>query len=242
MRRKGKYGVISVISALALIAVIILFFKGVRRSTHITLGTENTDTGEYSDILNNQIAVTPETVQAILKTLHRPDAYERTVSVSYYWGDGESGTVEATVFALSGYSRVDTKTPGNPVRHYISDGKTCYVWYGTERRVKEYPVETVGADSEQSIPTYEDILLLPVEDITETGYELYGEEPCLYVKTRVDEHDLLCYYVSVSDGLLTAAEQYEGDTLVYEMKASRSDKLPTASDFSLPNGKRLITE
>lgn len=246
MRRRGKYGRIALIFIFIFLLIFLLFFGGIRRSAHIRLGVpeENDSAGATSEnVRTEQVAVTPQTVQRVIATLRRPDAARRSVSVIYYWGDGVSGTVSASVYTLAGWTRVDTERNGAPLRHYVSDGKTCYVWYGTERNVAEYPASAADADEEQSIPTYEDVLEVPTEDISDAGYENYGEVPCLFAEVQADgEEGTLRYYVSVENGLLVAAVRFIGEQTVYEMTATEAETLPTAEDFVLPDGKRLIAE
>lgn len=242
MRRRKYNSVLFSVFALALLIIVIIFLNSVRRTAHISINTD--DEGEasllQSDVAPGQIAVTPETVQRIIETLKRPESCQRTVTVRYYWQEGSSGAVESTVSCLSGYTRIDTRLPDGLIRHCITDGESSYLWYGAEREVKELKSDEISADDEQMIPTYEDVLQYAVEDIAETGYINHNGVNCIFVRVKVSEKRTLCYYVSVANGLLTAAEQYEGETLVYKMSAEESAAAPAAEDFTLPDGRLLI--
>jgi len=98
----------------------------------------------------------------------------------------------------------------------------------------------VSADMEQSIPTYEDVLDLSVEDITLADYRTISEVNCIYVEVQQGEY-LLRYWVSVDTGLLVAAEKLAEDETVYRMGSLIIDQTePTLEEFTLPDGTILM--
>lgn len=244
MRRRKYSAVLLCVFALALLVIVIIFLNSVRRTAHIKIdtGEEDEESSSMTDVAPGQIAVTPETVQRVIETLHRPESYQRTVKVAYFWQEGSVGELESTVSYLSTYTRIDTRLPDGLIRHCITDGKTSYLWYGTERKVKELVSDEISADEEQMIPTYEDVLACSAEDIAEAVYVAHKGENCIFARVKLPAGRTLCYYVSVESGLLTAAEQYEGETLVYEMSAEESAAQVTAEDFVLPDGRLLVKD
>lgn len=66
---------------------------------------------------------------------------------------------------------------------------------------------------EQAIPTYEEILALPPETITQADYRTVSDVRCIYVETAEDEWGYTQrYWVSVDTGLLVVAERlYDGE-------------------------------
>lgn len=244
MHRRKNNSVLLFVFALALLIIVVLFLNSVRRTAHISIdaGEEGGDSLPQTDVAPGQIAVTPETVQRVIETLSRPESYQRTVTVRYFWQEGGSGSVESTVSCLAPYTRIDTRLPDGLIRHCITDGKTSYLWYGTERKVREAVSDEISADDEQMIPTYEDVLEYDAEDITEAGYIVHNGVNCIFVRVKVSQERTLCYYVSVDSGLLTASEQYEDEVLVYEMSAEESAVPATANNFTLPDGRCLIKE
>ena len=96
-------------------------------------------------------------------------------------------------------------------------------------------------DAEQGILTYEDILALPPERIAAADYRALEGVNCIYVETEPDEAGYVeRYWVSVSSGLLAAAERECDGAVVYRMAAlTVSYDGVDAEDFTLPNGTVL---
>ena len=98
----------------------------------------------------------------------------------------------------------------------------------------------VSADNEQCIPTYEDILDLPVEAISTADYRVLSDIRCIYVEAA-EEDSQLCYWVSVDTGLLVAAEKLLDGQRVYRMEALTVDQTePAATEFTLPDGTNFF--
>lgn len=244
MKRKNAPMLVAV-AALTLLIVILLAANGVRRTAHIHLPEESvspeTESGENDGSAINQIAVTPQTVQRAIATLHRPESYTRSVTVERFWAGG-SGTQVSTVQALSGWIRIDTQLADGALRHILTDGTTTHIWYGAEKSVYTGAAGEFNADAEQGIPAYEDVLELETERITKAGYRSYAGTDCIYVESAAEGGGTLCCWVSVSDGLLAAAEKYEGDTLVYRMTAAATGSEPEENAFTLPDGKTVLPD
>lgn len=233
--------------ALMVVAVAMMLTGSLRRSSHITLpasGTSSdqlTDDGSPSGDIPTVVAVTPETVQAAVATLARPEAYSRTVTVEQIWGSG-SGTYEVTVTVSGGWTRTDRTLPDGRVRHAVTDGETTYIWYNDEKDMYTAPAGDISADNEQTIPTYEDILRLQTSDITEADYRTISDVNCIYVETReTPEGYVFRYWVSVDTGLLAVAEKLMSGETVYRMAALNADQsVPDTANFILPDGTALL--
>ncbi|MGM9618385.1 MAG: hypothetical protein ACI3W8_00900 [Oscillospiraceae bacterium] len=240
MRKASMLGAIAV---LILLIVVLLGTNSIRRSSHIHLPEEEPEgpgVSQADGSAVNQVSVTPRTVQRAIETLQRPERYARSVTVEQLWSGG-SGVYESSVSVRDGWTRVDTQLPGGTLRHSITDGETTYIWYGTEKNFFTGAAGEISADAEQAIPTYEDVLACNVEQILQADYRSYGDTACIYVETALSERVTLCYWVSVESGLLTAAEKYEGETLVYRMTAAESAGEPAAELFVLPDGTALLS-
>ncbi|MGM9661971.1 MAG: hypothetical protein ACI3WR_02635 [Oscillospiraceae bacterium] len=239
-----KASTLAAIAVLILLIVVLLGANSIRRSSHIHLPgeeeLEDPDVSQADGSAIRQVSVTPETVQRAIGTLQRPERYARTVTVEQLWSGG-SGVYTSTVSVRDGWTRVDTQLPGGTLRHSLTDGKTTYIWYGTETAYYTGAAGDISADAEQAIPTYEDVLACDTEQILRADYRSYGETACIYVETALTDRATLCYWVSVASGLLTAAEKYEGDTLVYRMTAAESAGEPAAELFVLPDGTALLS-
>lgn len=145
---------------LVVLVVLLMLVSNLRRSSRVVLPDTNTSAEGGGDLpaeggALTVVEVTPETVQAAIETLHRPEAYSRTVTVEYLWTGG-SGTIELSTAVSAPWTRVDRTLPDGQVRHSITDGETTFIWYNGESEVYTGPAGAISADAEETIPTYED--------------------------------------------------------------------------------------
>jgi len=206
-----------------------------------SVGDENSSDTEYDAL--TVIDVTPETVQLAIASLARPADYSRDITVEQIWSKGSTAT-ETSVSVRDGWTRTDRSLPGGQIRHTITDGETTYIWYNTEDTVYVTAAGEISADMEQGIPTYEDVLLLPVDSIITADYRTISKVNCIYVETEPDESGYEeRYWVSVETGLLVAAEKLVDGEPIYRMASLAIDKtVPGAERFTLPDGNALIQE
>lgn len=184
------------------------------------------------------VEVKPETVQAAIATLARPDVYRRTMTVEQFW-EGGSGKYEIAVTVRNPWTRTDRTMPDGRVRHTITGDDRVYIWYNNERSVYMAPVGDVSADQEQGVPAYEEILNLPVDSITLADYRSISEVNCIYVEAVEGAYQLR-YWVSVDTGLLVAAEKLQEEETVYRMGSLTLDQTePGIEEFTLPDGTIL---
>ena len=156
-----------------------------------------------------------------------------------FWSTG-SGSYETTVTVSGGWTRMDRTMPDGRVRHSIIGPEETCVWYNNEAEIYRSAVGAVSADNEQCIPTYEDILDLPVEAISTADYRVLSDIRCIYVEAA-EEDSQLCYWVSVDTGLLVAAEKLLDGQRVYRMEALTVDQTePAATEFTLPDGTNFF--
>ena len=232
---------------LVVIVLVLMFSNSLRRSSRIILPEEGSsaeqteeNTASGDDALT-VIAVTPETVQTAIETLHRPDQYSRTIRVEQVWSGG-SGSFETTVTVSGRWTRTDRTLADCQTRHTITDGEITYIWYDSESAVYSGPAGEITPDDEQAIPTYETILYLPVEDIAAADYRSVSGVNCIYVETAQDPDGYTQrYWVSVESGLLVASERLlEGET-IYRMASLTADlSTPSADRFILSDGTVLL--
>lgn len=246
---KRKVSKISAAIAVVMVLVIALLMStSLRRTSHITLPAEMPPPGQTTgdaagtDNATGQVAITPETVQIAIETLQRPVTYRRNVAVEQFWSGG-SQALNTTVSVSGNFTRTDRTLIDGRVRHAITgDGRT-YIWYNEETELFSGPSAGITADDEQSIPTYEAILNLPTESIAKADYRALSDGVnCIYVETETDAQGyLLRYWVSVDSGLLAAAEREKDGKTVYRMASLAVDTMqPTAADFTLPDGTKLV--
>lgn len=187
------------------------------------------------------VEVTPQTVQLLVADLERYESYSRTVAVLYRWGESDSGTVTAQVWAEDGWTRTDALLPSGMTEHSIVGGGQMWLWYDGDDQIYTGPAGEMTADLMQRLPTYENVLALDAEDITAAGYEERMGQPCVYVEARKPELGYLYrYWVSVNNGLLMASETEKDGVVVYAMASYEVVSPLVGSDslFVLPDGTR----
>ena len=198
------------------------------------------DPGGDSDQLI-RIEVTPKTVQSVIATLERPRSYYREISLEM-WANAETSAITtASVWVDNGWTRSAITAPGGRMQHNLVSEEGHWLWYEGDAKALYFPVEEDISDLIQRIPTYEDVLELPLSRIADAGYEIYSGVDCIYVE--VEQEDLNSrerYWISISDGLVLAEELVSGDMVVYRMTAKATvSPAPLDSDFSLPDGTEL---
>lgn len=192
--------------------------------------------GDHSSGENAQgegiIKITPETVAYAIGALSRPEAYSRTLTVTNFWSGGQ-GKSAIDVYV----SGDDTKAVINGEKHILISGDTLSIWYSGQTNVFTGKASENDDDEFQTIPTYEDILSLDPEDITDAGYIPYNGENCIYVVYVTGEmHYSTTVHISVATGLLTACSIYDGESLIYTVTSDNVSLLPpNYENFAVPS-------
>ena len=250
MKKNDKTMLALLITIVILLAVFssfaILLFYG--DTAKITLPTQTDQTeepdGENTPGLTGDllVEVSPKTVQHIIgQTLKRPESYYREVAVESFWGEEQGSLIQAKVWVDSGFTRIDTTLADGTVEHTIVGEGRRYRWYSGDRKWYETEAEAGDADLMQHIPTYEDVLALDSELITDADYEEKEGLGCIYVEVAQNELGYReRYWVSVERGLLVASETWKGENLVLRSSAY-SVEIPVrpGAVFALPNGTVL---
>lgn len=210
------------------------------------------ETGDSSGVLSGDgagitVEITPATVQSVIASMSRYESYSRTLTVTYSWGDDESGVVVTQVWTDGGWTRTAAvRASGLSENTILGDGR-LWLWYDTgdedsEQLVYEGAAEEISGDLLQRMPTYEDILALDVESITAAAYVLRNGQPCIYVEAELrDLGYLYRYWISETSGLLMAAETEKSGVLVYKMESNEVVNPMSAGGeaFTLPDGTVL---
>ena len=230
---------------LTVLVVGMMLMNTMRRPSDITLPDTTVKTDQItneSEQDNNALTVveiSPDTVQSAIATLSRPESYKRTVTLEQFWGN-TSGSYEITATVSGSWTRTDRTMPDGRIRHCISSPESVYIWYNNEQEIYTGLPGEITADHEQSIPTYEEILDLPLEEITTADYRCVSDVNCIYVEAS-DSLKTLRYWVSVETGLLVAAEKLVNQETVYRMGALTVELTETSpAEFTLPTGEQLI--
>jgi len=231
--------------ALVLLVLLFVLRGALHRQERVVLQQE-TASGEDSglsldDSSAGRVTVRPDTVQSAVATLARPARYTRAITIERYYALG-SGVDSITVSVDGAWTRADIETAGGELSHTVTNGEKTWLWYGSGKEYFE-SAASFSADEEQGIPTYEDILRLDEKRIASADYRLLDTVDCIYVETAADALGYVeRYWVSVSDGLLCAAEKLNGGEVVYRMAGMTVDTAAPGTDaFTLPDGTKLHT-
>lgn len=206
-------------------------------------GNDSLDGDDASSGEVMRVEVTPETVQGVIATLARSQSYHREISIELWASEGEPAVTTAEVWVDDGWTRTIVTAPNGRVQHNLVGDGIRWLWYAGENAAISFSADEVISDLVQHIPTYEDVLELSQRDISATGYEKYDTTVCIYVEVEQEElGSRERYWISVSDGLLVAAERVKDEQLVYRMTAlSTESPAPLDSSFVLPDGQVLHT-
>ncbi len=229
MKRNGRFWLITVTLLLVLAVFLLVFLFGwLDSSTAPVILPETTASIPAGSVSRpeglSMAAVTPETVQAVLATLVKPDAYSRSLTVERFW-QGGSSTWQVQVWQKGGMTRISVTPEIGAVRHILCDSEQIRLWYeGSADRVFTYsPGSAALADTLQMLPSYEDVLALDPAAIIEAGYVQREGQWRIMTAARPEGEYLTVYYLSIETGLLEYAERWDGDTLVYRMTAGTAD-------------------
>lgn len=243
MRKRRVTPIGAVFVALVLLVLLFVVRGALHHPAHVVLPQDasSSDVSDASldDSAVGRIAVRPDTVQSAIATLERPARYSRAITIERYYSGG-SGVDRSSVSVDGAWMRVDTEQASGAQSHTISNGERTWVWYGGSELYYE-SAAAFTADEEQGIPTYEDILRLDKKRIAAADYRLLDTVDCIFLETAADDGGYIeRYWVSVSDGLLCAAEKLQGEDVVYRMAGMSVDSGNVAEDaFTLPDGTVL---
>ena len=219
--------------ALVLLVLLFVLRGALHHPTRVVLPQEKSSTEDdglsLDDNSAGRVTVRPDTVQSAVATLARPACYTRSITIERYYTGG-SGVDRSTVSVDGAWMRTDTEEASGELSHTVTNGEKTWLWYGSGKDYFE-SAASFTADEEQGIPTYEDILRLDEKRIASADYRLLDTVDCIYVETAADALGYVeRYWVSVSDGLLCAAEKLNGDEVVYRMAGMTVDTAAVSAD------------
>lgn len=250
-----KRTILAVIIALVLVAALLysfglnLFAKTPPLELADPSRTDNqpTASSDLSEGAGIPVEVTSETVQSVIASLSRYESYYRSLIVSYFWGDNESAARIVQIWEDGGWTRTKTLLSSGTTENAITGNKRVWIWYDDDSQtltdaLYEGPDDGGLSDRMQYIPSYEDVLKLETAQITQADYLEYAGQPCIYVEAENQQLGYLYrYWISVVNGLLTAAEIEKGGVVVYRMESGEviSPMTGQGEAFTLPDGSVL---
>ncbi|MGI6497658.1 MAG: hypothetical protein ACOX0U_02245 [Oscillospiraceae bacterium] len=189
-----------------------------------------------------RIRIDPENVQAVVRTLARPQQYTQTVRYTLFWGEKEQRTASVFCATLGEYTAAKAEQPGK-TQYSIWGKGTLYRWYQGEHNWYQSQISYITADTLQYIPTYEAVLLLKQDQIQLAQYVTLNQKTCIYVEFMEPDSDTRSgYWIDAEQGVLLRAESYDGDRMIWSVEVSAfSTSAVDESLFSLPNGVDVRT-
>ena len=194
----------------------------------------------------NRVEVVRDTVQAVISTLSRPDTYSRDVTVEMFWEDGHV-EYNISVWVTGGMTSMRSLSSSGIEKRVIITPERYYIWYFGDMTpfIGDFSsLEDAGrlSDELQMIVTYEDILGLEERNIVEAGFDLWGDEHCVYAVyySRLLRYSKR-YYVSIESGLVVGATEHDqSGELVYRMTAGAPNyNNIDPAVFTLPDGSNV---
>ena len=185
--------------------------------------------------------VSEENIREVVASLNRPSAYSRDVMVESFW-DGGGNVDNFSVSVRDGVTAIRTFFGGTMKNIVITD-EYKYIWYAGDSVPAQVKNTSDTADDEnQMIITYEDIVELERLQIISAGLINDANGPGIFVRYVSGSFGYVTeVYVSIALGLITSAEQYDGDTLIYRMSTGPcSLETPGDTGFVLPNGVNAL--
>lgn len=192
-------------------------------------GTEPTPTDGLDD-REYILTVRPDTVQAVLASMKRPEGYSRTLKEERFW-EGGSSLTQVSVWQKNGMTRIRLESEDGTVKNLLVRDGTVRIWYdGTPGSRTVENADSTLSDLLQGLPTYEDILALNPEKITAASFQSEGEIGFISVTVTEGGYTTV-YEISTDSGLLERAERYEGETLIYRMCAEEAELAAPADSW-----------
>ena len=236
----------SVLFIIALVGVMLLslYFRSDNDALQLpetSASPERTGAGEPDAL--SRVEVSRDTIQSVIRTLSRPEAYARGVVIESFW---EGGRVEyiINVTVADGVTSIRSLSSVGVDKNIIVTRDSLYIWYQGDRTPYAGAADSAGdgsrtADEYQKLITYEDILTLDKNTIYDAGYTEFGGEECVYVEYLSPRlgYTMKCY-ISIELGLITGAVEYdEAGAVIYKMTAGECVVGEAdLSAFTLPDG------
>ena len=188
----------------------------------------------------DMLYVSEENIGEVVASLNRPDAYSRDIMVESFW-EGGSNVHNFNVSVRDGVTALRTFFGGTTKNIVVKD-EYRYIWYAGDSEAAQIKNQGNADDVHQMIITYEDIIALERPQILSAGLISDADGPGIFVRYVSGAFGYVTeVYVSIGLGLITSAEQYDGETMIYRMSTGPcSLEIPGDTGFILPNGVNTL--
>lgn len=196
------------------------------------------ETQQYNHRVIDEITMDTSSVQRVVASLRRPGEYSFTGQVTYYYGDGQTGVFSVRGAVRGELCKVVQSMPDGLFKHTILTPASVYIWSSSTLSYYKGAAGNVSADELALLPTYEDLLSVPQEEIADASFEKNGEgQLCVYARRLSADGSLEeQYYIDVQTGLLTSFTAYEAGKPTYAMQLTPAVETVRDDWFTLPSG------
>ncbi|NLW65273.1 MAG: hypothetical protein GXY26_03455 [Clostridiales bacterium] len=234
MNKKSSIIITALIAVIIIGAILFSVFHKPEETPTISLPKPDSESGVGGE--NGLLSVNPKTVQAALGNLSRTEAYSREYKITSFWENGES-TAAVKVWKNGDLMRIDHKQ-GKLTKSTLFTGDMVYRWYDDSAAVVSAPISEYDRntlDRYARLITYEELADVPIERITAADYEQKLGENCIYTEYESEDGRYVNHmYVSVSNGLLVAAEILEDGKIIYSMSSVVTNPATPEDDIFIP--------
>lgn len=195
----------------------------------------NNEPDKYEHLESTEL--TRENVKSVISTLYRCPSYTMKADVRRMLNGEER--FSKVIHTVSGGRSKTEITSGDLTEHILCRDGLLYRWTDGDTVANTYTQGSFDSDDAAQIPTYETVLSVEDEYITDASYKELGDSMYVFVEYKIQEFNYTeCYYLSTDNGLLMAAETYDGDELIYSMKVTEvTSTPPEESVFTYPTGE-----
>ena len=237
-----------ILATLAVIVVIgALFIGNIRQNTRDAIVLPDTAQSVQSESQPDEnkpalLEVTRENVQNIVRSLHRPQYYHQTYTITRQMNGAVSETSAELWVADTRVCAVLTTASGE--KHILTDGETLYVWYAGDETVRTLAAsQNATMDELIGIPTYEQVGAMPPAAITDGEFitdDRYDSGQQIFAAAEVGTVRRECW-ISLNYGLLTESILKSGGETIYDALQTGLEILAAGDEtfedvFTLPDG------
>ena len=237
-----------ILATLAVIVVIgALFIGNIRQNTRDAIVLPDTAQSVQSESQPDEnkpalLEVTRENVQNIVRSLHRPQYYHQTYTITRQMNGAVSETSAELWVADTRVCAVLMTASGE--KHILTDGETLYVWYAGDETVRTLAAsQNATMDELIGIPTYEQVGAMPSAAITDGEFitdDRYDSGQQIFAAAEEGTVRRECW-ISLDYGLLTESILKRENETVYDALQTGLEILAAGDEafddvFVLPDG------
>ena len=198
---------------------------------------KNPDLAESNRDKLQTVTVNADNIQAVVSSLHRPEEYQCQSETVYFYGVSQT-TFVSKLWKRGDLTRIYQSTSaGLEERQTLLTRDWVYTWASGPEYGK-FPRQANDMDLYSRMPSYEDLVAIPREQILAGELRERNGALCLYAESQDDlTGERESWYILVDNGLLIYAEGHLNDSITYRCSMMELQlELDAEIDFTLPDG------